>query len=248
MRPIPLDYYETDIQKRVRAVLYDRFEKSDDVPNARELEKTPCGMKRGKCTAVCVIIDLDKGTDNADTDDKVMLCAIHEAIALLEQFCVDVSVCGNMVTAVFETVFKYAFANAVIVMSKIYSAIAIVNATAWSTGYSGTVRCRIGADFGPVTVSFAPAAKPDEHVVVFTGSAVNAAMSLASKPVGSAKVLRISEHVYDNMEPDYYYDSRTITDIRDFFTKNGKFYDSYMSDPALNDIFKSIKEEQHQST
>lgn len=265
MKPIASSISEDyDIQDRIKMFMhreYEKFKRIDSIPDQSDLEATNVTMMGGNGTAVCVVLDLDSGKHdvgdnnldeysikrNNERNDAVhsiiMQSATTEAVTLLSNCpqCMDISMCGNIITAVYDTYLTASIVNVAIYMAKIYSVIAIANANAWNIlGFKGKVTCRIGADYGRINVSYATHVNADRQTMIYRGPALTNAIALASKPVESAMVHRVSEAFYDNIksQDDYYFEH----DLQSQFKRNGVFYESYMSNPALNAIFKSVKE------
>lgn len=271
MKPIASSISEDyDIQNRIEMFMhreYEKFKRIDSIPDQRAMDATNATMLGGNGTAVCVILDLDfrEHVDGGNALDEytikrnnerndavysiIMQSATIEVVTMLSECmqCMDISVCGNIITAVYDTYHVASVVNVAKYMAKAYSVIAIVNANAWKIlGIKGNVTCRIGADYGRINVSYATHVNAGQRTMVYRGPALTNAMALASKPAESAKVHRVSEAFYNNIKPqdDYYFEP----DLQSQFTRNINFYDSYMSNPALNAIFKSVKEEQQQLT
>ena len=238
-------YQEELVPLRVEESMRYGFNRTEAIPDERNMIFEPSGAMGGDGTAICVILDIETTGDvDNDCNCALMNSAVREIVNLLAtaEPCVDVSVCGNIITAVFDTVFKCACTVVVRYMSMIYSLMAIVNMEArkWLGG-SGKILCRIGADIGHVTASFATDDPVNKRTMMYFGSALNGAIALAQKPSDSAKVLRISKSVYDNIEDDMR--MTKIVNYRDYFTMNGKFYDSYLSDSDLNDVLERVNAE-----
>ena len=271
MKPIASSISEDyDIQDRIKMFMhreYEKFKRIDSIPDQRSMDAMNVNMMGGNGTAVCVILDLDfrEHIDGGNALDEytikrnnerndavhsiIMQSATIEVVTLLSNCrqCMDVSVCGNIITAVYDTYHAASIVNVANYMAKTYSVIAIVNANAWNIlGIKGRVTCRIGADYGRINVSYATHVNADQRTMIYRGPALTNAIALASKPADSAKVHRVSEVFYNNIKPqdDYYFEPN----LQNQFKRNGDFYDSYMSNPALNAIFKSVKEEQQQLT
>ena len=236
MRLISSEYNLWDSLDRIDSILQKDIQKTDPeqgIPLFQEIEKNG-GALQTFCTAICVKFDLDGDDDSSDeainNSSLIIRTFLNEVVEILtsDRNCVDVSVSGFMIMAIFDTPFKSSIVLAMDKLAMIHSLCDIVNIKNKQGLECRKIKLRIGAHYGSVIMMQASHVNATAIDIIWTGIAPKRAMDLANLKSDDDKPIRISTETFDNLDEGY----------QDFFENKSLYYDTGFVNTEMNNWVK----------
>ena len=236
MRLLSSDYDLSESLARIDAFLNEDIKKSDAgdyIPVLTEIEQQ--GMFRTICTAVCIKIDIGGNNSNEVIKDssKVLRAFVNEAIEILtsDSNCVDVSVVGFIIMAIYDTPFKASIEQIIDNLAMIHSLRDIINIKKMQNVESCDIYLKIGVHYGDVIMMQASHVNNSVSNIMWTGDAPNIALNLANDN-NNERPIRITSKVFENLRQDYqafFSVKKTLDTIPDI-----EYYDAAIVNTKMN--------------
>jgi len=248
MRLISSDYDLSESLARIDAFLNEDIKKSDAgdyIPLLTEIEQQ--GMFRTICTAVCIKLDLDGNNSSEVFKDssQVIRAFVNEAIEILtsDSNCVDVSVVGFIIMAIYDTPFKASIEQIIDKLAMMHSLRDIINIKIMQKAESCEINLQIGVHYGDVIMMQASHVNNSVNNIMWTGDAPNLALKLTLSNINDERPIRITSKVYDNLRKDYqvYFRQQPLCTI-----PNIVYYDAAIVNTKMNNWVKINKKSDYE--
>lgn len=167
---------------------------------------------------------------------KIYRCFLSECVAIMNSYdiCKEISINGDCVWGVFETLYKENFDEVINVAAKLYSIVEILNYKLKKKKYE-LIKVGIGIDYGQALMIKAGYDGSSLNDVVWMGDVVNSACHIANEAGREGnEVILISEDVYKKISKE----------IQEYFKylygedEKNNYYEATLLDSQMNKWYK----------